>query len=109
MKDNEQELENIKKYVAYLKENFEVAESYFNMICRTFDNKEYESKINHLKELFEFLRQKVFNDNEINYNINTIKDNLDNVIAHYFNSCIEETNAIFNYMELEFKFNPIKL
>jgi hypothetical protein len=105
MKDNEQELKNIKKYLAYLKENFEVAESYFNMICRTFDNQKYESKINHLKDLLEFLRQKVFNDNEINYNIDTIKDNIE-IINDFVEANGYELDLLFSFFYLNFGYKP---
>lgn len=108
MEDNEKVLEDIKIYIAYLKENFERAESYFNMILKNHCIKENELKINYLKDLLEFVRQKIFNENEINYNIATIKDNYNCVIINYLNWCNQELNYIFNFLEKEFKITLIK-
>lgn len=108
MDQNEKILDNIIRYISYLKSNFEIAQSYYNMLVKTNNIEENKLKLITIQNLLECLEQKLFNNNEINYNINTIKDNYDYIIANYLNLCNLELNDIFNYLESNFKLKTIR-
>ena len=111
MEDNEKILNTIMKYLSYLEDNFEIAQSYLDMISKANkanNTKENKLKLDFIQKLLECLRQKLFNKNEITYNINTIKDNYECIITNYLNWCNIELNNIFNYLENDFKLKPIR-
>jgi hypothetical protein len=95
------------QYVSYLKDQFELVESYFDMIQKTSSNKKLE--LNHIQNKIEFVKQKIFNESELEFNPNTYKDNYDCSIGHYFHCCTNEIEYIINYIENNFKIKTVKL
>jgi hypothetical protein len=95
------------KYLSHLKDQFELIESYFEMIQKTNPNKKLE--LNHIQNKIEFVKQKIFNESELEFNPNTYKDNYDCTIGHYFHCCSKEMEYILNYIENNFKIKTVKL
>ena len=106
-KTNENIKKSIYKYIDYLKENLEIIISYKEMINKVKDDTYINEKIL-LNNKIEFFKQKLFNDNEFNYDINSYINNYD-ILSSIIDSLTNELNDIFYYIETKFGFKPIKL
>jgi hypothetical protein len=65
-----------------------------------------KEEISILKRL-EIVKQKLFNDNEIIFNINTYKDNIE-IINDFVEANVYELDQLFSFFYLNFGYKPKK-